>query len=683
MMARAQSSGLRLQASSFRSPFFSLLLICGLAAFLSTPVRAAEPQWITVSSAHFSVVTDAGEKKGREVALRFEQMRAVFAQLLMKNRVNLPVPLEIVALKGDKEYAQVAPFRQGQAATAPAFFLAGDDRIIIVLNLFEDDPWRAIAHEFAHLLLNYNYPPTPGWFDEGFAEYFSSLRLDNKQAQLGSDPELSPSGKQDGLSKTGEARNSPKSLTELLSAPAWLSIPDLFTTKHDTSADHEDTPHTLFHAESWIVMHYLLNKNKMPETGTYFDLVQNQKVAVEQAIQKAYGMTAEQFEQAVKDYFRSLAPLFLAPSAVQQPNTTNPGAPVYRFPTPVGPDDISGATNPLPGEEADAMLAEIRARLPERREQALQELKGMTNQAPTDNAIAHRALAWADIEKKEYPQAIAELGKAMELNPRDPWVRYYLALVKYSMAQASGQPFQGLSNMMQDLRAVLDWYPEFAEAYSMLGMARVEGGGINSAMESMRAAILLSPRNESYLLNMARIYIAAKKWDAAVAMLDRLKASSNPQIAAAARRHLEDLPTLKKYGMLPQRPAETAQQSAESKPLPEPPRPAPPAPKPPPKPTEANEPEEEPPKPVEPAPDKRPIKFLKGKLVSVDCSQAPIAWLTVVAGPKAMKLRTQDYKSLLLIGADEFSCGWKDRPVAINYKAGGKADGDLVSLEVQ
>ena len=39
--------------------------------------------------------------------------------------------------------------------------------------------------------------------------------------------------------------------------------------------------------------------------------------------------------------------------------------------------------------------------------------------------------------------------------------------------------------------------------------------------------------------------------------------------------------------------------------------------------------------------------------------------------------------SLLLIGADEFSCGWKNRPVAVNYKAGGKADGDLVSLEVR
>jgi hypothetical protein len=90
---------------------------------------------------------------------------------------------------------------------------------------------------------------------------------------------------------------------------------------------------------------------------------------------------------------------------------------------------------------------------------------------------------------------------------------------------------------------------------------------------------------------------------------------------------------------------------------------------------------DEPPTPAQP--DKRAIQFLKGKLVSVDCSPAPSAILTVSAGAKVLKLRTQDYKSLTLIGADDFSCDWKGRTVAVNYRAGGKADGDLVSIEVQ
>jgi hypothetical protein len=67
----------------------------------------------------------------------------------------------------------------------------------------------------------------------------------------------------------------------------------------------------------------------------------------------------------------------------------------------------------------------------------------------------------------------------------------------------------------------------------------------------------------------------------------------------------------------------------------------------------------------------------------VDCSQSPAAVLTVASGGTVLKLRTADYKSLLLIGADTFSCAWNDRSVSVNYKPGGVSDGDLVSVELR
>src|SRR5437588_8479068 len=214
---------------------------------------AAEPPWLEIHSAHFIVITDAGEKRGREVALRFEQMRAVFANLLTKERLNQSLPLTILALKNDKPYYQIAPLRQGQPISVPGFFLPGEDQNFIVLNLFEEEPWRAVAHDFAQMLLNYNYPPVQGWFDEGLAEYFSSIRVDNKQVELGGDPELSPAVSQD-LIGNQRASRAGKSFTELLGAQVWLSLPDLFTMKHDTSTRNEGTRHTLYYAESWVVM---------------------------------------------------------------------------------------------------------------------------------------------------------------------------------------------------------------------------------------------------------------------------------------------------------------------------------------------------------------------------------------------------------------------------------------------
>ena len=87
--------------------------------------RDSEPKWIRVSSAHFAVLTDAGEKKGREASLRLEQMREVFGQLFLKTKVQMPEPLDVIALQSDEEYIRVAPLRKGQPISAPGFFLPG------------------------------------------------------------------------------------------------------------------------------------------------------------------------------------------------------------------------------------------------------------------------------------------------------------------------------------------------------------------------------------------------------------------------------------------------------------------------------------------------------------------------------------------------------------------------------
>lgn len=650
-------------------PLASAALVLLTTLLLPSNLKAAELQWQQFRSAHFTLVTDAGEKKGREIILRFEQMRAVFSQLLSRNKPKMPVPLTIYALKDDKRFFQMAPLRNGQPISVPGFFVPGEDHQFIVLNAFEEEPWRAIQHQFAHLMLNYNYPPTQPWFDEGFAEYFASMRLDNKQFEIGNDPELTSNYTEDLLGNQTEAHNPPKSLTELLGGWVWLSLPDLFTMKHDTSSHQEGSHRTLFYAQSWMVMHYLINKEKLPETGTYFGLVETQHVPVEEAIQQAYGMSAAQLDKAVKDYFHSLSQLKQDADAARRPDAAPNRPQIYHFPAPIGPDELAAEMKIVPQADAEAQLAEVMVRIPERREQGLKEVDRLLqltdkNGQLVDNEIAHRGLAWVHLEKKEFPEAAEELGKAAALDPRDVWNRYYLSLVKYKTAQARHEEMQGLPNMMIDLRVAIDWYPDFAEAFNMLAMARIEGGGTASALESIKQAIALSPRNEQYVLNLGQIQEAAKKWDAAQEIFERLKSSSNPLIASAARKQLDELPTVRKYGVSPSAPKRVTQsspfdeleQEAQKR---------------------AQEQEHDP-----TVPDKRPTQFAKGVLVSVDCSRAPAAVLTVNTG-RPLKLRVADYKSLLLMGEDQFSCDWRNRKVAVNYKAGPGGEGDLVSLEIQ
>lgn len=651
-----------MSASSYR---YKAILLAGISLLTCLPLHAGEPKWLQTSSSHFLVITDAGSKKGHEIAARFEQMQAVFSQLMMRQKIRMSQPIEILALQNPATYGKLAP----QGTTLPAFFLRGEERVFIVVNASVPDSWRAIEHQFAHYLLDYNYPPTAPWFDEGFAEYFASLYFTDKKTELGTDPELAWPG-QPAYSEQGPGL---KSLTELLNNPVWLNISDVLQMRNRIVNGREGTHHTLFYAQSWMLMHYLLNQNKLAEAGTYFDLVENQRMPMAQAVQQAFGVTPAQLDQQVKDYFHSLKPLQTSLQETQTQSQLAPAAPevVQESPLPGTLEDIASSNRELKAAEADALVAEMELRMPEHREDAIRQLQKLADDPKTETAIAHRALSWSYVQKGDSKSAFEELHSALQLNNSDPWSHFGIALAAYHSATQKGKYIQGLANTMESLQFVLDEFREFAQGYNILGWARLEGGGANGAVEAMKVAVQLSPRDESYQLRLARAFLAAKKFDEGTAVLDRLQHSHDPQVAKAAAKDLEDLPFLKKYGVSPeeqearnQEANKMAKEIADAEP-------------------EDRDQSSKPAAPAEPVIDKRPVKFVKGRILSVDCSQTPAAIVSISDGRGTLKLHVRDYKSTTVIGAGEFSCGWKNVPASINYRDGGKTQSDLVSIEIQ
>lgn len=666
-------------------PIVFAMLFAGFLGSASAEKKESNP-WLQINSAHFAVITDAGDKKGREIALRFEQMRAVFSSILNKDQLTEPVPLTILALKNDDEYYKLAPLRNGQPIDVPGFFLPGEDQDFIALNLMEPEPWRAVAGDLARMLLSDNYPPAQSWFDDGLTNYFSSIHVDDQQVQIGGDPVLARSTNQN--NGTSSTSVSARPFTGILNNQRWISLPELFEAKApSTTADS-----SLFEAESWIVMHYLVHNKMLPNTGTYLGLVFRQHVPISDAIEKAYGMPAAQLEQAVKDYFHSLTALQTAlhsGGSAEQP---------YRYPSLVQPDASAIISKSIPELDARATYAEVQIRIPERRDVGLQTLKTLAttptpaeikaearkqekrqftgvdsdaNTLPTTamgDELAHRVLAWDEIQHNDFQAALGELSNAAAIDQQDMWIRYYLCQLKYRMAQATKHEIQGLANMLIDLRSVLEWYPQMSSAYDLLAVTRNEGGTTTEAMQAERAAMSLSPRNQVYVYHMAQIYIAAKKWDAAQALLDRLKTSNNPELVQLAQERLDEIGNQRKYGMsVPNGPqAQLAPQKSPFDVLDE---------------DAAKRAAQEKQQTTEQA-DTRPMKFVKGRLIAVDCSASPVAILTISTHGSILKLRTADYKSLALIGADQFSCDWHDRQVDANYKPGAQSDGDLVSLEM-
>lgn len=600
-----------------------LLLISACALAMAGPAGAADP-WVEVRSPHFSVVTDAGERRGREVALRFEQMRSVFGTLILRNKVNIPVPLQIVAFKSGGGLRRFVPLWKGKPVELTGFYQPGEHRSFIALDLSNNEGFRTVFHEYAHLLLDGNYPRTQAWFNEGFAEYYSTIEIRNKQVEIGRAP--------------------PSAL--LLLENTLQPVTALFAVNHDSSTYNESGDRrTLFYAQSWLVVHFLFDTDKLKQTGAYFDLVQNQGVPIAQAIPRAFGVEPKQLDRQLSDYAHSS------------------GLVSHTFEAPAGIDDAGYSVTQLDQADIQAILADLHLHSPDYAEQAMQEFEAVLQLNP-NHAAAHRGLGYAYLRKRQLEPAADHFRRSAELDPSDARVHYYNALLM-NLTGRVDDPWA----MRKEAETAISLAPEFADAYNLLAAADAAQGDMEGAIAAVTQAVRLSPRNDLYLLNLAQYSMMAQKWDDALALFERLKTSADPGLAALAAQSLERIPRMRANPpaliVRRERPSDWSQYDDPQWRR----RTAAPAAPPPP---------EAPP----PPPDNRPIKFLKGKLLQVDCSQTPAAVLTVLAGKTSWKLRARDSKSLVLVGADAFSCGWRNHDVAVNYRESGPGQGDLVSLEL-
>jgi tetratricopeptide (TPR) repeat protein len=616
----------------FRPALVPLIAVALIVTFGdASVVFAGEPQWVEVRSPNFSVVTDAGEKRGREVAMRFEQMRAVFGALMTKAKVNLPAPLQIVAFRSTKEIRQVAPLFNGKPTQLAGLFQGGSDRSFIMLDVSVENPWTVVFHEYAHQLMNGNlqgeYAP---WFEEGFAVYFSSIEVDSKEARVGKIPDDD---------------------YKILQQVGMMKIADLFRVRQNSPTYNESGDHrTSFYAASGMLMHYIYDNQLFPKVSVYFDLVDNKHVPVEEAIQQAFGMSAEQFDKALRNYVSRGRYRY------------------YPIPTPAGiSSDKSYTILPLSPADGNAVLADIHLHSRDYQDRAIGEFQDILKSNP-DSAAACRGLGYSYLQKQYFTRAAEYFKRASALDSKDPRIHYYIALL---MVRENG--FGNVSDlpaMTRELEASITLDANFADSYALLSFAQSSAGDPAKALVTMQKALKISPRNESYLLNLANLYMASRQMDEAIAVLQSLRTGGNPELASRAAAMLEQVQQLRQMaqsgttqpgsGMI-----RLGKEGSEGEA----------------KPQIAAETDSEP--PVKVQANTGAAKFIHGTLAGVDCSTPPLATLTVLSGAKTWKMKVADTSHVILIGTDEFSCAWKKQKVALNYRETSEGEGNIISLEIQ
>lgn len=615
-----------------RNPLKVCLGLIAAIAFASRTF-ASEPPWVEVRSPHFSVVTDAGDKRGREVAMRFEQMRSVFETLMVKANVNIPVPLQIVAFRNTKELRQFAPLWNGKPTEVAGLFQSGADRSFIMLDMSVENPWTVVFHEYAHQLMNgILAAQTAPWFEEGFAEYFSTVEVDNKQARLGKVPEYE---------------------YQILRQNGMMKVADLFRVRQYSSTYNESGDHrSVFYAESGIVVHYLYDNQWIPKLGTYFDLVTNQNVPVESAIQQTLGISAAQFDKALWAYVNSGRYKY------------------YAIPNPANIVSADYAVKPLTVADGNAILADIHLHSLDYHDKALEEFQDILKTDP-NNEAACRGMGYAYLQKGDFDQATGYFKRAVQADSSDPRAHYYYALLMSRQGTFVDRSL--LPAMTKELETSIALDANFADAYSLLAFAQTYGGDPAKGLETIRKAVAISPRNESYRVNLARMYMNNQKPEQAIAILQALQKIQNPQMTNDVNQTLAQAQELKA------RLQSESQLANSSTPLilgsSAPSNPSDPQ----------QEGEESARTRLDPnALDNRgAAKFLQGKVMAVDCTAPPSAALTVLSGTQTWKMKVENMDHVILIGADKFSCSWSQQKIAFNYRETGANQGSVISLEIQ
>src|SRR6185503_4800107 len=90
--------------------------------------------------------------------------------------VEAPRPLTVVVVNP----VSMLDYAPGGSNNVAAFYRRSVDRDYIVMgsNTFGGSDFNVVLHEYQHLITHANFPVTPGWVDEGLAEFYSTFEAD-------------------------------------------------------------------------------------------------------------------------------------------------------------------------------------------------------------------------------------------------------------------------------------------------------------------------------------------------------------------------------------------------------------------------------------------------------------------------------------------------------------------------
>ena len=465
--------------------FLFLLLASTLTAAKDKPEN-----WIEIRSPHFAIATSSNEKQARKIADQFERMRALFHALFPKLQIDPSSPIIVLAVKDDKDFRALEPqeYLAKGSLRLGGLFLRGPDKNYVLMRLEAEGehPYSVIYHEYTHLLLS-KAEWMPLWLNEGLAEFYENTDIDESDARLGQ------TSVQD---------------IRFLRQSRLLPLPTLFAVDHNSPYYHEENKGSIFYAESWALVRYLLVKDALGKTNRvykYSDLLANGTDPFTAAATAFGDLTKLQSElelyiqTATLSYFKQKVSTDVDPSTFKLESMTP--------------------------AQSDALRADFLAY--NRRTQDARTLLDHVLQEDPKNVSAHETMGFLEFQQGHREEAKKWYAEAVGLDSQSYLAHYYFAVMSMQDSLDASASAQVENSLRQAIKLNPSFAPSFDRLAVLLGRQQ---RNLDEAHMMGLTAVSLEPGNVGYRVNVALILMQLGQGkNAAEVLRNAAKLAKTPQ----------------------------------------------------------------------------------------------------------------------------------------------------------
>lgn len=491
---------------------FAVVLFVSLLAFEAH--GGTRERWTSVRSENFTLIGNASERDIRDVAVRLEQYRDMLARIFGGAQLSRAVPTTVIVFKDDEAFKPFSPIYEGRLTDVAGYFQPGRDINYIAVSAERKGTgsFQTIYHELVHLFVDNNFRGLPLCFNEGLAEYFSSINISND-------------GKKITLGSVHPQRQ------RMLRESKLIPLQTLLATNYNSDYYNEGDQRSLFYAQSWALVHYLMHvddRNGLDKFALLLGLLSKGKT-INESLKQVFNSNTEEMETALRLYTRGVVYPTRGRTFDQRLN--------YSKAMEIAEITLAGAR----AYEGDLLLHINR---PDEAEGYLQESLAKD----PDLMLAQTSLGMLRVKQHRTAEAIQILRRAATADRNNYLTQYYFAFAISREGMNEDEAVRGYQTasvieMRSALNRVIELEPEFIEAYRLLAfvnLARDEF--LDKAEELLGHALKLSPGRQDLMIILAQIHMRELKLQAARNDLEPiLQSATDAKLREQARSLLDDI----------------------------------------------------------------------------------------------------------------------------------------------